>query len=295
LEKRDISRRKITARDISRMTTSIEDYYTWNVTAPAVLSAILWLVVLVLLLILLPCTKGIPHILVEILQLGLSDILDDGGKIDNSKVNILAVKLLAGVIIPLTVATIFFSFWNVWLVEEEVTGACLPNFDCYPMLDGHLLQHLPVDNCTQFADGSMFMQLQNTTAAVLNETQIADMARQIQYECYRFVFNYAEGIGAAGGVLFFTAVFSKLYFSILVAIITTEGRRYLRLGLLVSVWVFAAVVWILFVVVNSATPVIRAAVFHTDTDTIQFFLYAVNFAAVVVGGYVVSIGIIAAA
>jgi hypothetical protein len=291
LEKRDISRRKITARDISRMTTSIEDYYTWNVTAPAVLSAILWLVVLVLLLILLPCTKGIPHILVEILQLGLSDILDDGGKIDNSKVNILAVKLLAGVIIPLTVATIFFSFWNVWLVEEEVTGACLPNFDCYPMLDGHLLQHLPVDNCTQFADGSMFMQLQNTTAAVLNETQIADMARQIQYECYRFVFNYAEGIGAAGGVLFFTAFLSKVYFAVLVTLITADINACLQVGLLIFFWILAAVLAILFVVLNATIPFIREALFQTNTDIIQFSLYAINFVAVVVGGYIVSAGV----
>jgi hypothetical protein len=276
------------------MTTSIEDYYAWNVTAPAVLSAILWLVVLVLLLILLPCLDGVPRILVEILQLGLSDIQNHGGEIDDTKVSVLAVKILAGIIIPLTVATIFFSFWNVWLVEEEVIGACVPNFDCFPLLDGNVLQHMPVDNCTQFADGSTFMALQNTTAAVLNETQIADVASEITYKCYRFVFRYAEGIGAAGGVLFFTAVFSKIYFSILVAIARIEHHDFVRFWLLVIVWVVAAILWLLFVVVNAATPVIREAVFQTETDIAQFFLYAVNFAAVVASGVVVSIGILCA-
>jgi hypothetical protein len=263
---------------------SIDTYHAWNVIVPAVISALLWVALFFPMLISFRFIGRLPSLLVQVLQLSLSDIKEDEDcscvKVGGSKTKKIALKVLALLIIPLTVVTIFFSFWNVWLVEEEKNGACVPNFDCFPMLNGESLQDKPVANCSQVLDSSII--LMNTTAILPNE---------ITYKCYRFLFNYAEGIGAAGGVLFFTAVFSKLYFSILVAIITTEGRDYLRAGTLVVVLALALVVWILFIVVNTAVPVIREAVFQTHTDSIQFFLYAANFLAVVIGGYVVSAGV----
>ena len=276
---------------------SMGTYYTWNVVVPAALSGVLWLVIFLLMLAAVPLVRNVPRILVEMLQLSLTDMdCSDAAchrvKVDGQKIKKKALKVLILLVIPLTVVTIFFSFWNVWLVEEEASETCLPNFDCFPVQEGRVLQDTPVETCPWSFNASMLSDNQNTTAAVdLNDT--AELAAdQISYRCYRFVFLYAEGIGAAGGILFFTAVFSKLYFCLLVAIITTDGLRYLRLGALIFVWVFAAVVWVLFIVVNAATPIIREAVFQTQTDTIQFVLYAVNFAAVVVGGYVVSAGVI---
>jgi hypothetical protein len=270
---------------------SIDTYHAWNVIVPAVISALLWVALFFPMLISFRFIGRLPSLLVQVLQLSLSDIKEDEDcscvKVGGSKTKKIALKVLALLIIPLTVVTIFFSFWNVWLVEEEKNGACVPNFDCFPMLNGESLQDKPVANCSQVLDSSMMMELMNTTTILPNETGIIEEPK-ITYKCYRFLFNYAEGIGAAGGVLFFTAVFSKIYFSFIVA---TEGRDYLRAGTLVVVLALALVVWILFIVVNTAVPVIREAVFQTHTDSIQFFLYAANFLAVVIGGYVVSAGV----
>ena len=329
---------------------SLDTYHVWNVYVPAALSALLWLLTFVLMLVFIPLLSKVPRIYVEVLQLSLSDVacenkddfststasscpksrsMDsdisysmpkaveftdsscDEVEIDGETVNTKAVKILAVLVIPLTVATIFFSFWNIWLVEEETGTTCLPNFDCFPMLGGRVLQDTPVETCSEYLDVSVLADLLNDTSLVMNKTLgTADLlnettldlndtqslakvaANAISYKCYRFVFLYAEGIGAAGGILFFTAVFSKLYFCILMAIVGSGRYNKLRLGVLISVWIIAAVVWVLFIVVNTAVPVIREAVFRTDTDIIQFFLYTVNFGAVVVGGCVVSLGVI---
>ena len=272
---------------------SFHTYYAWNVAVPAALSALLFVAISAVMLVVLCCCKKLPRVFVGILQLSLSDIEEHEDctcvKVDGHRIKKWALKTLALLVIPLTIVTIFFSFWNVWLVEEEATGACLPHFDCFPLLDGKTLQDMPVESCSEpFNISTLEDNLQDTSAA--NDTDSSKIA--IRYKCYRFVFRYAEGIGAAGGILFFTAVFSKIYFCLLVAIITSKRCEDLCLGVLFFVWILAAVVWVLFIVVNTAVPIIRGAVFQTHTDTIQFILYAVNFAAVVVGGYVVSIGVI---
>ena len=275
---------------------SIHTYYTWNVSVPAVLSALLWVAIFGVMLVVLCLSKKLPRVFVGILQLSLSDIEEPEDctcvKVDGHKIKKKYLKFLALLVIPLTIVTIFFSFWNVWLVDEEATGACLPNFDCFPLQDGKTLQDMPVESCSEpFNISTLEDNLQDTSAA--NDTDTSKIASDaIRYKCYRFVFRYAEGIGAAGGILFFTAVFSKIYFCLLVAIATEKRCKFLCLGVLLFVWILAAVVLVLFIVVNAAVPIIREAVFQTHTDTIQFTLYAANFAAVVVGGYVVSIGVI---
>ena len=272
---------------------SINTYQTWNVTAPSLLSVLLWLVIFIAMAVVLYFFKKLPRFFVGILQLSLSDIEEDEDctcvTVDGHKIKKRALKLLAILVIPLTVVTIFFSFWNVWLVEEEATGDCLPNFDCFPILGDRRLQDSPIGSCSESFNISMLGNLDSTT----NDTDTSEIASDaITYKCYRFVFNYAEGIGAAGGILFFTAVFSKIYFCLLVAIITSKRCEFLCLGFLIFVLFLALAVVVLFVVVNILVPIIREAVFQTHTDTVQFVLYALNFAAVVIGGYVVSIGVI---
>ena len=86
---------------------------------------------------------------------------------------------------------------------------------------GNHLQTTPVDNCSQLfdlSDSDITSMGFNSFTDTVNETNIGDGAMQIRYECYRFVFRYAEGFSAVGGVLLFTAVISRLYFGILVEI-----------------------------------------------------------------------------
>ncbi len=96
---------------------------------------------------------------------------------------------------PFFVATIlvfaggFALFWTVFLIDESY--ACDPNLDCYPVLrKGFVL--LPISNCSEF-------QLQANVTIL----------------CYQFVFEFAEGIGAMGGLVTVVVLSVKLVTAIL--------------------------------------------------------------------------------
>jgi len=82
----------------------------------------------------------------------------------------------------------FTTFWIIFLVEE--TFGCDPRLDCFPIQDNNseLLSHTPIQNCSDY-----------------------DLIDNVTIVCYSFVFRYAEGVGAAGGVLVFAALFIKMY------------------------------------------------------------------------------------
>ena len=46
-------------------------------------------------------------------------------KINDNNLNPQAVFILALIVVPLTVTTMFLTFWSVYLVEEEVRGRTL--------------------------------------------------------------------------------------------------------------------------------------------------------------------------
>ena len=270
--------------------TSVDTYYALNVTVPSVISVVLGVVALFTVLIAFPLMKR-PHIFVKILEFSVPDIvISDNGSIqvDGTDLNKRILHLIAIAIIPISVGTVYMSFWNVFLVEQETRGECVPNFDCFPMHRGSYIQQTPVDNCSQYFNlediGNESMLVGNITT---EELGIAS-----NYECYRFVFRYAEGIGAAGGVLLLTIAFSKIYFALLVGLLRGDNCERLRIILLFIVWASAFIFWLLFVVVNSAFSMFRERVFQTDTDIIQFVLYSINFLAVVIAGYILSAGFV---
>ena len=99
------------------------------------------------------------------------------------------------ILIPTIVGTTFITFWNVFLMEPSLTGSCTPDFDCFPKVGNDFLQQEPVKNCSTY-----------------------ESYDSVTYECYRLVFRYAEGLGAAGGFHLFTALWSKPYFSLLISL-----------------------------------------------------------------------------
>ena len=284
---------------------SLSTYEALDLWVPLVIAVILVIVSFMLVTVGCCCYDGnyIPRIFIEIVQLNFPDMEAKKNKsdcsdpfdvdIDGSKLDKRAVIILAFLVVPVTISTMFVTFWNVYLVEIETGGVCVPNFDCFPMYRGSALQRIPVDNCSQSFDLSdemtaSGMDLDNFTAVSGGELE-GDGDMEIRYECYRFVFRYAEGIGAAGGVLFFTAAFSKLYFGLLVAIYSLD--RTPRTVLSIIVWACAGILWLLFIVLNAGIPIFREAVFQTNTDIIQFTMYALNFFVLVVCGVFVSCGI----
>ena len=275
--------------------TSIDTYQALDTWVPGIFALLLWLLSVTLVVVGTLWCDYVPTFFIEVMQLFFPDL---GAKktnnvtIDDTKLKFWAVFFLALIVVPLTFTTIFLTFWSVYLVEEEVRGDCVPNFDCFPMYRGNHLQSTPVDNCSQLFDLSdtNITSMGNFTDTV-NETDIGDGAVKIRYECYRFVFRYIEGFSAAGGVLLFTAVISKLYFGILVAIYNMDADDKWKVLLTIVTWVVAGVLCLVFIVINVAEPRIREAVFQTTSDIILFLMYSVNFVAIVVCGIVVRCGL----
>ena len=232
----------------------------------------------------------VPTFCVEVMQLFFPDLKAkrDKVKIDDAELKPWAVFILAFTVIPLTVITMFLTFWSVYLVEEEVRGDCVPNFECFPMYRDNCLQTTPVDNCSQVFDLSDSNI--NSMGNFIHDTDIGDGAMEIHYECYRFVFRYIEGFSAVGGVLLFTSVISKLYFGILVAIYNTKSGC-CKCLLIFATLILAGGLCSLFIVINDVVPLIREAVFQTTSDKILFSMYSASFVAIVVCGIVVSCGI----
>ena len=276
---------------------SLDAYEGLDLVAPIVIALFLLIASFVVVLVAVCICEYVPRFFVEIVQLNFPDLeaKDDSNiKIDGEDMHKYAVIILACIVVPFTVSTTFVTFWNVYLVEEEMGGDCVPNFDCFPMYRGRALQRTPVDNCSLFFDLSDVMtasgmDTDNSTALIDSEME-GDEDEEIRYDCYRLVFRYAEGIGAAGGVLFFTAAFSKLYFGLLAAI-SSISNDCLKLVLSIFVWGVAVFVWLLFLLVNPCWPLFREAVFQTNTDIIQFAMYAINFLVLIICGFIVSFGI----
>ena len=273
--------------------TSIDTYQALDTWVPDLIAGLL-LLLSIIVVVVGTCMCGyVPTFCVEVMQLFFPDLKakkTNDVKIDGADLNSCVVFILALIVIPLTVTTMFLTFWSVYLVEEEVGGDCVPNFECFPMYHGKYVQTTPVDNCSQLFDLSdndiTLMGFNNFT---VNETDSGDGGVQIHYECYRFVFRYVEGFSAAGGVLLFSAVISKLYFGILVAICNMKSDW--KVLLTIVTWISAAVLCSLFIVINDAVPLIQEVVFQTTSDTVLFSMYSASFVAIVVCGIVVSCGI----
>ena len=157
------------------------------------------------------------------------------------------------------------------MVEEAVQGDCEKNFDCFPKDGDDYLQQEPVSNCSMFE---------------FNGT--------VTYECYRLVFRYAEGLGAAGGILIFTTVFSKLYFALLVTIYNNMDDSHLcccRFILYCIIWAGATTVFILFIAISVGVEKMQEKIFQTITDQIQFAMYALSLLVIVVSGMLVAVGV----
>ena len=216
--------------------------------------------------------KMAPLVFIETVELYFPDISKKEDEIEvlGKKMSRQCFGIMSTLLIPVIVGTMFITFWNVYLVEEAVRGDCENNFDCFPKIGSNFLQQEPVSNCSVF-----------------------EFNGNVTYECYRLVFRYAEGLGAAGGILIFTAVFSKLYFSLLVTIYNMEDANFLccRFILYDIIWGGAAIIFILFIGISVGVEEMRETIFQTNTDRIQFAMYALSLLVIILSGVVVVLGI----
>ena len=286
---------------------SLSTYILLDVTLPAVLMTVVGVLtfVLTLLGILYKCVwkenddHPVPLVFLEMVDLAFPDLekqKTDGYDVFGKGIKSYIFAILTMMIIPVVAATCFITFWNVYAVEEAVGGACVDNFDCFPRMGGEYLQQEPVENCSSFiftpSDSQQLQNDSNTTSS--NATEPLPLEVIITYNCYRLVFRYAEAFGAAGGILAFTALISKLYFSVLVSIRRSTDEdpcdpvRYLWYSL---VWSVCIIVVIIFLSVNLGVSIIRETILQTVTGQIQFAMYTITLALIIFIGVMIAIGI----
>ena len=241
--------------------------------------------------------KPIPLVFLEMVDLAFPDLKkdeEDSYDVFDKTVALPAFVLLTVIIVPVISSTLFITFWNVYAVEESGGGACVENFDCFPKIGGEYLQQEPVENCS--SSSFLMMPLMDSLQNDSSNSSTLPLEVDITFDCYRLVFRYAEAFGAAGGILAITALCSKLYFSLLVSISRTidgddKVACFCRYFLYAVVWLVCAAIFFIFLGVNVGIPEVRAAVFRTVTDTIQFVMYCITMILIIITGVIVAFGI----
>ena len=165
------------------------------------------------------------------------------------------------ILIPIIVGTTFITFWNVFLMEPSLTGDCTADFDCFPKVGNEYLQQEPVKNCSAY-----------------------ESYGNVTYECYRLVFRYAQGLGAAGGFHLFTALWSKPYFSLLISLYQREIVRRNLIIYYILIWGGAILIFLFLLAISVGVPEIRERIFQTATAQMQFIMYALTLVLIVVSG-----------
>jgi len=244
---------------------TLHTYQLLDRELPAILMAVLmtlaFFVVLVVILLKRCCSsdeKGrmAPLVFIETIELYFPDVNEEESwneekpeiLVFGQKMSRQCFGFLSVLVIPIIVGTMFITFWNVYLVDESIGDDCEANFDCFPKDGDDYLQQEPVSSCSMF-----------------------ELNGNVTYECYRLVFRYAEGLGAVGGILIFTAAFSKLYFALLVTIYNNMKKSHFSWFILYCiVWAGATTVFILFIAISVGVEEVQDKLFQTITYQIQF-------------------------
>ena len=249
--------------------TSLNTYSVLDKVVPAVLMVTLIVVVFVVVLVATIANKGeAPDGFIDFLALYFPSNKTKKKKDVEILQDILDTKwfaLLPIILIPIIAGTTFITFWNVFLMELSSTDSCTADFDCFPKVGNDYLQQEPVKNC------SMYESYDGVT-----------------YRCYRLVFRYAQGLGAAGGFHLLMALWSKPYFALLVSLYQREIPRRNLVIYYILIWSGAILIFLFLLAISVGVPEIRERVFHTATAQMQFVMYALSLVLIVVSGTIVT-------
>ena len=188
----------------------------------------------------------------EILRLAFRDFKRDRygrDTIYGHEIGRISFAVLVAITVPVILSACFITFWNIYMVEEQVGTKCNPNFDCFPVWNGTIQQKTPVLNCSIWSPDT-------------------------EYQCYRLVFNYVSGISATGGILFFANVMIKLFTITLLAPHNIQNL-FCKWMCYSVVIMGGAAVTILFVLLHTTIPDTQDTVFQNATSQIQFVLYTI--------------------
>jgi len=170
----------------------------------------------------------------------------------------------------------FATFWAVFLIEESF--ACDENLDCFPVRSnsshtlGLLIQDVPIKDCSKFI-----------------------LADDIQVLCFRYSLNYAEALGAAGGVFLIATTFIRGHLEVLMEILRIEISKYMshqeniKLWKLIIAMFLYAVCGLILLLLGSiillatcASNFLFSIFFRSHASIMQYcsYLYALPFSSI---------------
>ena len=187
----------------------------------------------------------------EILRIAFRDLRrDEEGRnsIYGQEIGRVSFAILVVLTVPAIVSACFITFWNIYMVEEQIGTECNPHYDCFRIEDGEVVDTQPVANCSRWPQDT-------------------------EFKCFHLLYSYVRGVSATGGVMFFASVMFKMY------IVTLLAPR--RMKRVCCKWICYLIVLaggitiaLLFVVLHATIPHPQSTVFYNDTYKIQFFIYS---------------------
>ena len=189
--------------------------------------------------------------LFEVLRLAFRELRRDEegtNTIYGREIGRVSFALLVVLTVPVLLSACLISFWNIYMVEEQIGSSCSPNFDCFPIQNGKVLQEIPVHNCSHWPPGT-------------------------KYRCYQLVYSYVRGLSATGGILFLASAMLKVYTATLLAPYNIQNRfcKWLCYCLVIT---GGCVLTMSFILLHTVIPHPKNAVFRTATFQIQFAVYS---------------------
>ena len=163
------------------------------------------------------------------------------------------MAVLFVVVVMVCICT-FIAFWLEFLVSE--TNHCDANMDCFVQNKNSLEDPKPVmENCSDYEND-------NYTVS-----------------CFKFVFDYADAIGDAGGVLVLVSVIMNVQSGLWFGALTLKKPtgRYLALWSLIALYIMENTFLIFLVYIVPTFPLFREPIFGTHRNKLKFFIYYYTF------------------
>ena len=150
--------------------------------------------------------------------------------------------------------TALIAFWTCFLLD--MSFFCDPTLDCFPLSKdtNEPLQQQPIKNCSEF-----------------------ELNHNVTIVCYQFALRYAEGVGAAGGVITFSSILVKLY-SVMIFFFLNVRNKYINASIYKSAVILLLnllplIFIIVFILMVSLTIALRGLLHSDDMGWLLLFMF----------------------
>ena len=156
------------------------------------------------------------------------------------------------------------TFWNVALIEENLSASCVPGFDCFPF------------NGTIFS-GRNLMQHEAISEA---NCSLYESDERVSIICIRFVWKFTEGFGVAGGLVTLSVLLCKLHMAVISGMVSCcfDSCGTSECGVLcimIPTLAFDMVIGAVLTLVLFGVPAINEVIL-TDQTLLLYWMYCVS-------------------